>query len=250
MINELKSEFRKLLSVRSTYIVSGIAIALIIFFGFYVQGIKHGGEVVTSAFLAGTIMEVAGIVSTFVGLVAIFLMGHEFRYNTIVYTLTASNSHTKVILSKILAVMSYVLVMVILCDVLSIGMVYLGNSLAHHSLPAQNIVLWSFFLKTLVYCEGYALAGLLFATVIKNLNFAIAALFIGPTTIEALIGILLKDNRAYLPFTALQQVIASPARGGAEQALFSPVKGGVIYAIYITIAWLITWYLFVVRDAN
>src|SRR5256885_8959719 len=104
MIPALRSEFKKLLSVRSTYVLSLFFLLLISFLAFYVDGFKNVPTETTSAldharaslFVAGNITQIANVISVAGGLIGLLLLTHEYRYNTIVYTITASNSRNKV----------------------------------------------------------------------------------------------------------------------------------------------------------
>jgi len=44
MLVALKAEFRKLFTVRSTYILTGLAILFVIFFAFYIEGYHLSGK--------------------------------------------------------------------------------------------------------------------------------------------------------------------------------------------------------------
>src|SRR5665213_4567341 len=116
MIPALKSEFKKLLTVRSTYLLSLGFLLLVGFLAFYVQGFKNVptetlspiDHAKASLFLAGTITQFANVISVAGGLIGLLLLTHEYRYNTIVYTLSASNSRSKVLAAKIIAALTYV----------------------------------------------------------------------------------------------------------------------------------------------
>jgi ABC-type transport system involved in multi-copper enzyme maturation permease subunit len=244
----LKSEIRKLLSVRSTYIITGLALLILGFVSFWVGGYKFSGPV-TSHFSSGNIFDVAPALSVFTVIAAILLMGHEYRYNLIVYTLTASNSRSKVLLAKIITTILYTTAMVLVVVSLTIALQILGLHLAGHSLPHQEINISDIFLRLFVYCVGFSLAGLLFATLIRNLIFAIVFMFIVPNTVEALLTLLLKEKAIYLPFSALSQVIGTANNNGPlKTGHLSPLKGGVVFGIYLLVGWAVTWYLFVRRD--
>jgi ABC-type transport system involved in multi-copper enzyme maturation permease subunit len=251
MIQTLRAEFRKMLSIRSTYFITLFAIVLVSFLSFYVSGFQDSKHM-TNLFLAGTLPQVGGTISAFGGLVAILLMAHEYRYNTIVYTLTASNSRSKVLAAKIIAVFTYVFVFVAAIDALALGLMILGTKASGHTLTHQDINLGSYFLKTLVYCEGTALAGLLIVTIIRNLTASIVTLFVVPGTVESLLSLLLKNNKDYLPFTSLAEVISPPTlvAGPLPQGTFTPLHSALYFAAWLVVGWAITWFFFLRRDAN
>ena len=95
MIPTLKAEFKKLLSVRSTYLTSLAALLFVAgLIAFYGQGFKTEPKDLNSLFLVGTITIFSNITAIAGAIIALLLLAHEYRYNTIVYTLTASNSRT------------------------------------------------------------------------------------------------------------------------------------------------------------
>jgi ABC-type transport system involved in multi-copper enzyme maturation permease subunit len=249
MISLLRAEFKKLLSVRSTYIVSLVTLALVALATGYGSGYRGAGPGHgTHLTLSGTLMQTASIVSAFVAIVAILQLAHEYRYNTIMYSLTSSNSRSKFLAAKLLMISMYVAGIAIVYSLLGLAFALLGAHFAGATLPHQDLHLVHFLMKSVYYCLGYALAGTLFVALTRNLTAGIAILFLAPGPIEALLGLVLKTNAKYLPFTALSPVIAPP--GKPDAALLSPLKGALVFAIYLVVGWIVAWYLFLKRDAN
>ncbi len=267
MIPQLKSEFKKLLTVRSTYILSLAFLLLLSFLAFYVQGFKNVptetlsplDHAKASLFLAGTITQVANVVSVAGGLIGLLLLTHEYRYNTIVYTLSASNSRSKVLASKIIAVLVYVAIFSTLASLIALGLMRLGVAASGHTLINQDINYLTYVAKAVFLSEGFAMGGLLFAALIRNQVGAIAALFIVPNPVEGILSLLLKHNSVYLPFTALQQVVQPPVingllvaetRRGDSAGFLTAPKGALVFLAYLVVGWIIAWYLFLRRDAS
>src|SRR3954467_14136812 len=101
MVASIKAEFRKLWTVRSTYVLFLVAFALVAIFAFYAEGIKASPATVQDAGkLAGEVTNAVVTVSLLGALAGVLLMTHEYRYNTIMYTLTSSNSRSKTLLAK------------------------------------------------------------------------------------------------------------------------------------------------------
>jgi len=192
MIPALKSEFRKLLTVRSSYVIPAIAYALIIFVLLYVMGYRNGLANTTgpgaSFFLANSIIQTANILSIFGAIVALLLMTHEYRYNTIMYSLTITNRRLKVLASKMVAVIVYVFVFVAVGVAIALASQLVGLHFSGAILPHQEFSLVNYFAQTLSFCEAWALASLLFAALLRNQVAAIAVLFIVPNTVEGLLG--------------------------------------------------------------
>jgi ABC-type transport system involved in multi-copper enzyme maturation permease subunit len=265
MIPALKSEFKKLFTIRSTYLFLLLALIIVGIYGFYGEGFKDSANMLqqlhqkhaggSQLFLAGTINVMANFISLFGGIIALLLITHEYRYNTITYTFTASNSRTKVLASKLLAVIGFIFTYSILLTLYGLGMIFLGLHFAHNVLPHQDINYLNYAGKILFHTEGYALAALLFGTLIRNQVGSFAALFIIPGPVEGLLSLLLRHDSVYLPFMALDQVVQAPSItpehvNESSTGYLSPGKGALVYLIYLVIAWIIAWYLFLRRDAT
>jgi ABC-2 type transport system permease protein len=252
MMATLKAEFRKLLSVRSTYFILLFVLLLIIFFGFYVSGWKldKAGLLNPNA-LANDVTDAISFVSIFAALIAVLLMTHEYRYNTIMYTLTSSNSRSKVLLAKILVISSFSIVFTLGVGVLSPLLSFLGIHAHHLKLVPQTFHYGSLVWHGLFYGWGYAIAGLVIASLVRSQVGAIVTLLIVPTTVESLLGLLLKHNTVYLPFSSLNQVVGSgSSMRDPSSGHLSPGKAAGVYCIYLVIGWIVAWTLFVRRDAN
>src|SRR4030081_2547999 len=98
MIPALKAEFRKLLTVRSTYIIFALALVFVAFFAGYIEGFRTLPDHVHNPnALSEQVTSAVQAMSIFGALIALLLFAHEYRYNTIMHTLTLSNSRTKVL---------------------------------------------------------------------------------------------------------------------------------------------------------
>lgn len=249
MMPVLKAEFRKLLSVRSTYIITILLIAFVIFIGFYVEGwrLTSSDGLLSPTQLSSDVYGALSL-SVFGAIVAILLATHEYRYNTIMYTLTNSNSRSKVLLSKFIVISCYAVVLTAIIAILSPLATALGVQAHGHALVPQVLHYKDLIWRSLFYGWSYGVAGLLLAILLRNQIGAIVALFVLPSAIEPLIGQLLNRNVVYLPFTAQAQVIgqSSPVHGYS----ISPGKGALVFGIYLLVGWLVAWYLFLKRDAN
>ncbi len=246
MFASFKSEIRKLLTVRSTYIFLGLAVLFTLFFAGYIEGYKLIGPELQNPHLltADVIGALTNLPMVFVALVAILLMAHEYRHNLIMYTLTSSNSRTKVLVSKILAVTLFALGATVLIGVLSPVASYWGVHLHGHTLVPQIIDYHSLVWRALFNGWAFVMLGLLLATIIRNQVGAIVSLLIvGP--VEALLGLLLKNNVVYLPFTALNSVLQAPMHGALSYGHAALVVGA-----WLTAGWIVAWILFLRRDAN
>jgi ABC-type transport system involved in multi-copper enzyme maturation permease subunit len=244
MLSALKSEFRKLLTVRSTYFVTALVFALVVFIGGYINGWMLSKDVLfLPTLLESDVVNAIVPMMMFGAIVAILLMTHEYRYNTIMYTLTASNSRINVLLAKFLAVSAYALFLTVLVGVVSPAASYIGIHAHGHTLVPQTWHWGTLVWHTLFYGWAYSVAGLLLAVLVRSQVGAIAALFLIPGVVEQLLTLVLKHNAIYLPFTVLQSVL-----GGSDK--ISDVKGALVFVAYLVVGWIVATILFLKRDAN
>ncbi len=250
MIASLKSELRKIWTVRSTYLLLLLSFVVMCIFAFWIEGVKAGesSKAVTDPTKLASLMSDAITNLAFWGsLVGILLATHEYRYNTIMYTLTASRSRTKTLLAKVVAVSIYAVLFSIFVVVFAAALMLLGLTIKGHTLSHQVIPhdLW-----WRVIFEGWAMSmfGLLLAMLIRVQVGAFAAFFIIQVAIEPLAGLVLKDNRIYLPFLALQQVTA--LMGSDIHHVLSHGRAALVVCAYLIVGWIVAWILFLKRDAN
>lgn len=242
MKSAIKAELRKLLSIRSTYFIAGFSTLLVAFLSFYARGIKSITPVSNTGEIADTSMIAVSVVGIILAIAATLLVTHEYRYNTVTYTLTAAHRRNEMLLSKVVAVTVFSLAMCIFIAILApilhvIGWKIQGISYVQQQLPVLSI-LW----KVALVGWGYSMYALIIAFIARSVVVSAVALFLLPSTIENLLGILLKTNQAYLPFTALNSIMQ---RGAISQGAAAFTVLG-----YIATGLVISWYLLNRRDAN
>jgi ABC-type transport system involved in multi-copper enzyme maturation permease subunit len=244
MITAIRAELRKLLTVRSTYILLICALLLGGFINFWAVGYKAGQGAINGTYLQDAVFGTLSGLSIFAGLAAILLMTHEYRYNTIYYALTSARSRTKLLLAKILVVATYALVFVAILASISVLMIILGLHVGHHELVAQQFHWGELLWRTLFFTGGTSLFGLVFAVLIRSQIGTIVLYMFMPSTIEPLAGLVLKDKVAYLPFTALNNLMMPTS------SHMSYGKSAVVVLVWLLVGWVIAWLLFLKRDAN
>ena len=107
----VKAELRKLYTARSTYGFIGFGIVLVSFLSFYVEGFKSVGPYNDPSILTSISSNAVSFVAILGALVAVLLVTHEYRYNTITYSLTSARSRTDFLVAKIIAVSIFALVL-------------------------------------------------------------------------------------------------------------------------------------------
>jgi len=247
MLASLKSELRKILSIRSTYVILFFAVAMNMLFAFYVTGWQTKPETLADPnFLSIQVVSAISALGLFAGLVAILLVTHEYRYNTIMYTLTTSKSRTQVLLAKFITVTLFALIFTAFFGLLSPLLSALAVDIRHLHMAPQTFHVWSLAWHSLLAGSAYVLYAFVLAMIIRVQVGSIAALFLIPATVEPLLGLMLKKNAVYLPFSALNAALGSSP---VEQAI-SANKAALVVVAYVVVGLVVSWILFLKRDAN
>lgn len=258
MMSSLKSELRKLLSVRMTYVVTLIGLlitgGLMSFYGIGWNDSVQGAA--NPQFMETAILSNANFIAVFISVVALLMVTHEYRYNVITYTLTSSNSRSKSFLAKLVVIGGFSVVVTALASVLGPLLALLAMHIKGVELSPQIIPYLDVIWRCLFFGFGMATAAAVIAFIVRNQVGAIMTFFIAINTVEGLLGILLKENTKYLPFTSIQHVVnvtmqdGSTPEGIAGQGYWSPPQAALLFSIYLAIAGIIAWLLFRRRDAN
>jgi ABC-2 type transport system permease protein len=249
MIRQIKAELLKIFSIRSTYVTLAFALAITVFFAFYIEGFKTTAPVINPAKLVSEVTSAVSALAFLISLVGVLLVTHEYRYNTIMYSLTSSNSRLKVLIAKVVAVSCFAVLATLFFAALSPVLTYAGLHLKGISLVHQSIPVADLFWRVAFYGWAYSMLAVLLAFIIRNQVGAIVTILFLPNTVEALLGLLLKKNVVYLPFSALNTLMG----GGDNPSTVIPMshaKAAVIVTGYVVAALIIAAYLFKRRDAN
>ncbi len=245
MINAIKAEYRKILTVRSTYVLIAIALLIVGLVSFYIDGLKGDFINFDPNKLAGEVTSSVGIITGIVSFIGVLLVTHEYRYNTISYTLTLSRNRTQVFFAKIIAISTLAVVMALFVGALApaltdLGLKIQGGYLAHQVFPLADL-----FWRSIYFSWGYSMMGMIFALIIRAQVGTFLALLFLPGTIEPLLGLLFKKDVVYLPFMALQGVLSHN-----HIQMISYQRAALVSFGYITVGLFIAWQLFLRRDAN
>jgi ABC-type transport system involved in multi-copper enzyme maturation permease subunit len=298
MLANLTSDFRKLLTVRSTYILIGIALFLTIMFTYFgTSAITYqeqvSGKTIEQKLPDGNIKTIPDPkdppvfvtrtehklpkeklisnlqdsvppITLFITVVVVLFMAHEYRYNTIAYTLTMSRRRYKVLLSKLLVSATFITVAASVILTVTAAVTFAAIGIKDLQLPAQDFN-WVYVIGRLLgYSLGFSLMGLAIITLVRNLTAGVAAIFILPT-LDAIAGGLLASRHIeatrILPFSALDRISSvmrdyaptdTPANAAtASQHLPASVIGATaVFLTYLIGVWVVAWVLFLRRDSN
>lgn len=235
------AELRKIFTIRSTYIICAVSFAILVFFAFYATGIKADLTVNDPNKLAGEATDAINALATIGAIVAVLLIAHEYRFNTIIYTLTVTKRRTTVFIAKLLAISLFALLFTAAAATLSPLFAALGIRVSGADLVPQVIHFGDIAWRVLYVGWGMAILAFILAMLIRIQVGAIVVLFFLPA-IEQLAGLALKNNVAYLPYNALSGVLSTSS--------LSHTKSALVFGVYLVVGLIVSWILFLKRDAN
>ncbi len=246
MIAAIRSELRKILTLRSTYIILAFAFIIVVLMNGWATGYKHGP--LDENFVSGIIRNTLQGMSFLLGIVVLLQVAHEYRYNTIYYTLTLTKRRTTVFLAKVIVATVAMLTGAIILIALGVVSGVIGVAASGAALGAQTIPWGDIVLKGSMYVWGVGMFALIITFLLRNQVGAIVMYLFGVNIAEQLLSLILKSNTGYLPFRALEGVIMQASVQSGY--VFSPEKSMIIVTCWIAVAGFAAWILFLKRDAN
>ncbi len=243
MRGSMKAEFRKLFTVRTTYVWILFAGFLLTIAEFYVAGYRGSELPQISTIITNELPQAVAFTSLLFAVNSLLLVTNEYRYNTITYTMTAAKRRMRVYLSKALVISIYALLCSALVLVVTPLLIRLGYAAHGASMPEQTIYYQDIIWRSLFYGWGFSMMAFFIAILVRSQVGAIILLFVAPGTVEGLLGLVLKDKAEYLPFTSLSNVIQSVDMISHSRAAF-------IFLGNFAVLSAISIYLFLKRDAN
>jgi ABC-type transport system involved in multi-copper enzyme maturation permease subunit len=247
MLGTIRSEFRKLLSVRSTYFNVIISLLIVALFAGFGTGIKSKPQdLLAPTVLANQSTDAIIFVGLILAFVGLLLAGNEYRYTSIMYTLTASNRRWKVLTSKFFVISIFAIVTSLIVAFFSPLCTIIGAHLAGHDIGPQTFDAWSVIWRCVFTGWGYAMYAFALLLIIRNQVGAIVTFLLVPLIGENILMGLFKHIGKDLPFTAVQAVAEPHNLGNATTS----GREMVVVLIYVAVGLLISTILFTKRDAN
>lgn len=247
MIGAIKAELRKLLSVRSTYFIVISTLIIVAFFAGFIQGFRGDPRALQDpGLLANQSSSAIVFVSFIMAFAGLLLAGHEYRYNTIFYTLTSINRRYKVLLAKFLVITTFTLVVALIVAFFSPLCTIVGAHLHGKDIGPQVFQLWTIIWTCLFCAWAYAMYALILIMILRNQVGAIVTFLLVPLIGENILMLLLKHNSKYLPFTAAQAIVDPTSLGNHTTS----VHAALVVLTYVAVGLVASTVLFVHRDAN
>jgi ABC-type transport system involved in multi-copper enzyme maturation permease subunit len=223
------------------------SLLIVAFFAGFIQGFRSDPRALQNP---GLLTDQSTSAIVFVGFILAFagllLAGHEYRYNTIFYSLTSINRRYKVLLAKFLVVTVFTVGVALFVTFFSPLCTIVGAHLHGNGIGPQSFELWSIVWRCLFCGWAYAMYALILIMILRNQVGAIVTFLLFPLIGENILMLLLKHNSKYLPFTAAQSVV-NPASMGNHT---TSGQATLVVLAYVVVGVIISTILFVRRDAN
>ena len=245
MMSALRSEVRKLMTLRSTFVILGLGLLLVLLMNGWVNGYKHM-EGIGDGFLATVITSTIQGTSFLLGLIVLLQITQEYRHNTIYHTLTLARRRRTAVFAKAIVASLTMLAGACLFIAAGVASAVVGLAVSGEAMGAQSIAWGDIAAKGVMYVWGAGMFALILGLLLRNQVGAIVMYLFGFSIAEQLLSLLLKSNAGYLPFRALEGVMMQPEIPG----LFSPEKSMVIVLAWIVAGGAAAWFFFERRDAN
>jgi ABC-2 type transport system permease protein len=231
----IAAEFRKLRTVRSTWMLLGIA-QLIVVAG--VCGLMLNRDDRDSVAAQQGALAHVGLVALFSLLLGIMAIAGEYRHRTITDAYLATPRRERVVLAKLVVAAGAGLVLALAAAVTAVvtTAVWVGPALSLSSWE-----LWRTLLGSIAWNILFAAVGVGVGALVTNLIAAVAAALAWITLVEGIVAQLLGDAGKWLPFalgSALESAPTStggPAPGWAGLALAAYAAALVAVAIATTV---------------
>jgi len=243
MLQLLKSEITKILTLRSTYIVVGVLVLLAALAGFVISGLAMPGNnsiPVPPSVFTNAIHSALSLCIGIIAIITSFIVINEYRHNTIAYTVTASPSRMNVFFAKVIVGVAYGLAVGVVLSLVAVIAAAITLAINGHSVTGQEID-FGFFVHHLLYVIFYSLVGVSLGFILRNTVILIVIIFALPI-VESLSSLVLKENSQYLPFTSIGSISAS----GEAAASAGVIAVALVYILGLLGSAL---YLFIKRDA-
>jgi hypothetical protein len=272
MKGALAYEWRRIISVRSTYWFSGMAIvfpaliALAIALSFSSTDLTASG--IATFFQASTLVVTAGgsvvivpvVSAAFCAVIGAMSFGHEYRYGTVRQTLIALPDRATEFIAKLAVLVCWLLVL--MCTVALLDMAIGWLFLSGFHLGGSNV---RPIVDFILYNVGFGIAGFSLAAIFRNLAGALVAVLVYPFVLDEfgynLVRLIRVDTLSRLanlfPASAGRRTIYSPFHvfanpttdSGFPLHVWGLAASTAVYWCGLLIIACIAFALFLTRDA-
>jgi ABC-2 type transport system permease protein len=247
----LAAEFRKLLTVPSTYAAAALSFVVSAGMATYLAGSEaSSADLAERTFLAAKVADTMAIVAILGAVVGVLVITHEYRYHVLPYTLTATNNRHNVLAAKLAVVTVFAVVLSLGVDLVALAASSVTAHLVHgHDLAPQTLEYGDLLWRTVLYGWGYAVAGAAIGLLVRNQVGAVVTAFVLFGPVEGISSSALGGYGYLLPFTALANVLGSKLSNEALTSV-SHVRAALAFGVDIAVAVSVGWLGFLRRDAS
>lgn len=247
MIPALKSELRKLITVRSTYANIVICLLIVGLFAGFGSGFRGAAaDLRNPRYLATQSTDALVFVGLIFAFVGLLLAANEYRYTTIMYTLTSVNRRLKVLATKFVIITLFAVLASVLIMFFSPLCTIVGAHLAGKHISPQTFDLWPVLWRCVLSGWGYSMYAFILLLIMRNQVGAIITFLLVPLVGENILIQLFKHIGNNLPFTAVQAVAEPNGLGNHA----SSGHEALIVVAYVVVGLIVSAILFLRRDAN
>jgi ABC-2 type transport system permease protein len=272
MTDALRFEGLRLSTIRSTYWSLSLGLLLCglvaLGFGLDTRGTDVGPAEATLLLTAGGESLPFSLMGFAAALVGIFATGHEYRYGTILPTLTAMPRRSALLAAKLLVVVAASAVAAVVVAASAVAAVaviavcwLVGTVTRGEPLPLVQGPIPAVTGGHVVLVMLYGLLGATLGQLTRSIPAAVAIMLVTPLLIEPVIAALsglsalswLREVVPFLPFTAGMRLVGAGLAGASEgQSVLDPLarwEGGLVFAGFTALLLALAWILFERRDA-
>jgi ABC-type transport system involved in multi-copper enzyme maturation permease subunit len=236
MMGLIRSEFRKISTVRMTYVllISSILLtATYITMYALLAGFDNGsGQTLpplTSEMSVRMVYSSIGAAYIIVLVFGIIGFTNEIRHRTVTLTYLATPHRGNVIAAKFVAHGVWGIIFAAANVVIGVPLaMWLVNSREHFEIPLADI--WAVSIGTLAAFALYAILGVAIGALVRNQIGAIVGALVWVMFIEAIFIAIIPDVGKWMPAGAASAMLQARALDGAKY--LEPVQGGLLLAGY------------------
>jgi ABC-2 type transport system permease protein len=252
MMAAIRSEWIKLRTVRSTWVLLFVSIGLTVLLGGIV-GLARRNESLDFGDTALSLLTGMVLSMFILGVSAVLLVSSEFRTGTIRPTLSAQPNRRIVFLSKLIVVAITALAIAVVMSVLAlvVGRLMLATGTGAVAFEAED---WRSVAGSIVLFVLFALWGVALAFLIRHSAGAICALILWPLIGEGiLLAIItgLLDKRwimRYMPYTAALRLLGGGGDGNGDVS-WTRWQGGLYFGGFVAVLLALSYWRFNKQDA-
>lgn len=237
MINQIRSEWLKVRTLRSSWIMTAVGVVLAALIAYF-----STRELLETTGIQEVLLPVTSVPPFVLFVLGVQIAAQEYRFTTIRTTFTVTPRRGRVILAKIIVVAAWSLVcaaIFVAVSALTVSM----SSTAGLSLDQDNAL--SLTLGSIAFVVLLAEFGLALGLILRNPAAAIAIGIIWISALENMLPAMIESTGKWMPIQAAMRM----AEGDADPTRLSSAAGGLYGTLVIVLLLIVGAALTQARDA-